>query len=80
MHTTGDFARGNRLLTWYVAGLNHQVEHHLFPRVCSIHYPAISEIVQDVASRYGFPYHDQPTFRGAIVSHYRTLRALGARV
>jgi linoleoyl-CoA desaturase len=80
MHTTGDFARSNRLLTWYVAGLNHQVEHHLFPRVCSIHYPAISAIVQDVASRYGFPYHDQPTFRGAVVSHYRTLRALGARV
>ena len=79
MHTTGDFARRNRLLTWYVAGLNHQVEHHLFPRVCSIHYPAISAIVEDVAHRYGFPYHDQPTFRGAIVSHYRTLRELGAR-
>lgn len=77
MQTTADFARGSRLVTWYVGGLNHQIEHHLFPRVCSVHYTKISGIVQDVARTYGLPYHDQPTLGAAIASHYRTLRRFG---
>lgn len=77
MRTTADFARGNRLLSWYVGGLNYQIEHHLFPRVCSVHYPTISGIVQDAAQRYGLPYHAYPTLRSAIVSHYRVLRQFG---
>jgi linoleoyl-CoA desaturase len=77
MRTTADFARGNRLLGWFVGGLNFQVEHHLFPHVCSIHYPAISPIVEDCARRHGVPYHAQPTFWGAVRSHARALRRLG---
>ncbi len=50
MKTTANFARTNRLLCWYVGGLNFQIEHHLFPKVCSIHYPAISRIVEQVAA------------------------------
>ena len=34
MRTTNNFAPDNRLLSWYVGGLNFQIEHHLFPRVC----------------------------------------------
>ncbi len=78
MHTTANFARRNRLLSWYVGGLNFQIEHHLFPKVCSVHYPAISGIVREVAQAYRLPYHDQPTFRSAVASHYRMLRRLGA--
>src|SRR5207249_1223096 len=33
VRTTIDFARKNRLLSWYIGGLNFQVEHHLFPHV-----------------------------------------------
>jgi linoleoyl-CoA desaturase len=77
MRTTSNFARGNRLLSWYVGGLNHQVEHHLFPRVCSIHYPAISGIVREVALKHGVPYHEHPTLRDAIRSHREMLRRLG---
>jgi linoleoyl-CoA desaturase len=78
MHTTANFARTNRWLTWYVGGLNHQIEHHLFPKVCSVHYPALSQIVREVARAHDLPYHDQPTLRSAVVSHYRMLRQLGA--
>ena len=46
VQTTVDFARGNRLLTWYVGGLNFQIEHHLFPHICHVHYPRIAEIVR----------------------------------
>ena len=76
--TTSNFATGNRPLTAYVGGLNHQVEHHLFPRICSIHYPAIRGIVRDVTARYGIPYLQQPTLWAAIRSHYRMLKRLGA--
>lgn len=75
--TTANFARTNKPLCWYVGGLNFQIEHHLFPRVCSIHYPAISPIVEEVATKHGLPYHHNETFRGAVASHCRVLRELG---
>jgi linoleoyl-CoA desaturase len=78
MRTTADFGRSNPVLNWYVGGLNFQVEHHLFPRVCSIHYPRISPIVEAVAHECGVPYHAQPTFRSAVRSHLAMLKRLGA--
>jgi len=76
MKTTANFARRNKLLCWYVGGLNFQIEHHLFPKICSIHYPAISPIVQQVAEEHGVPYHHHPTLSKAIASHYRMLKRL----
>ncbi len=78
MATTANFAPRNRVLNWFVGGLNFQVEHHLFPRVCSIHYPALSPIVRKLAEEYGLPYHSHETFRGAVGSHLRTLRRFGS--
>ncbi len=77
METTANFARDNKLLCWYVGGLNFQIEHHLFPKVCSIHYPAISHIVEATAKEYGVPYHMNDTFLGAVASHYRVLKKHG---
>lgn len=77
LETTADFGQQNRLLTWYVGGLNFQIEHHLFPKVCSVHYPALSRIVRELAAKYGMPYHVNPTLRAAIASHIRVLRQLG---
>ncbi|HEU4697584.1 MAG TPA: acyl-CoA desaturase [Gemmatimonadales bacterium] len=77
METTSDFGRHNRLLNWYVGGLNFQIEHHLFPKVCSIHYPALSAIVEATAREHGIVYHEHATFRAAVRSHYRMLRRLG---
>ncbi len=77
MKTTSDFGRRNGFLSWYVGGLNFQVEHHLFPRVCSIHYPALSPIVEEVARKYGIPYHSHRTFFASLASHLRMLKVLG---
>ncbi|RKH34465.1 fatty acid desaturase family protein [Corallococcus sicarius] len=79
LRTTANFARKNRVLSWYVGGLNYQIEHHLFPKVCSIHYPALSEIVQATAKEHGLPYPESETFLGAVGSHYRMLKQLGRR-
>jgi len=77
MKTTGNFAMKNRFINWYVGGLNFQVEHHLFPNICSIHYTAISPIVKETAEEYGVPYHYYETFGEAIASHYRQLKKWG---
>jgi linoleoyl-CoA desaturase len=77
VRTTVDFAASNRLLGWYVGGLNFQVEHHLFPDVCHVHYPALAGIVEATCLAHGVPYRSQPTLRAAIAAHYRFLRALG---
>jgi linoleoyl-CoA desaturase len=77
LETTSDFAHENKLLCWYIGGLNYQIEHHLFPKICSVHYPEISPIVQRVAKKYNVPYHYQETLATAVKSHYRTLKKFG---
>jgi linoleoyl-CoA desaturase len=75
--TTVDFARGNRLLCWYLGGLNFQVEHHLFPKICHLHYPALSRIVEATCAAHGVRYTAQPSLRAAVVANVRWLRRLG---
>lgn len=75
--TTVDFARGNKLLGWYVGGLNFQAVHHLFPRVCHLHYPALSEIVERTARDHGVRYTAIDSLGAALASHYRWLRRMG---
>ena len=73
MLTTANFSRKSKLICWYVGGLNFQIEHHLFPKVCSIHYPAISDIVKSVAEKHGVPYFENQTFWQAVRSHWKML-------
>jgi len=75
--TTANFGRKSRLLTWYVGGLNHQIEHHLFPRISHVHLPHLADTVQQVCREHGVPYHEHRTFWQAIVSHYVLLREMG---
>lgn len=75
--TTVDFGRENKLLSWYIGGLNFQIEHHLFPGISHIHYPALSRIVEETCAEFGVPYAAQPTLRAGVRSHYRHLRRLG---
>jgi linoleoyl-CoA desaturase len=77
VRATVDFAPSNRLLGWYVGGLNFQVEHHLFPDVCHVHYPAIAGLVEAACRARGVPYRAHATLRAAIAGHHRFLRALG---
>ena len=77
VRSTADFARGNRALTWYLGGLNFQIEHHLFPKVCHLHYPAISRIVEQVCAEFGVPYVAYERVTEALASHWRWLRRMG---
>lgn len=77
MLTTANFARENRFLTWFTGGLNFQIEHHLFPHVCHVHYRTIAPIVERTAKEFGVPYNHIPTLKDALVSHVRRMKHLG---
>lgn len=77
VQTTVDFARGNRLLCWFLGGLNFQIEHHLFNRICHVHYPALSKVVEEVCHEFGVRYAAHGSFWRAVASHYRFLVAMG---
>lgn len=77
LETTVDFAPKSRVLAWYMGGLNFQIEHHLFSRVCHTHYPTIAPIVQEVCARHGVTYRVHHTLRGAVMSHVRWLARMG---
>ena len=74
MRTTANFSMKSKLSAFLLGGLNQQIEHHLFPKICHIHYPAISAIVADTAKEYNLPYIQNETFGGALISHYRMLK------
>lgn len=77
LKTTCNFAPKNKLLSWYIGGLNYQIEHHLFPNVCHVHYRKIAKIVKQTAEEFNVPYRSYDTFWSAIVSHGKMLHSLG---
>lgn len=77
LNTTVNFSPKNKLLSWYVGGLNFQVEHHLFPRICHVHYPNIAPIVKQTAEEFNIPYLQQENFSTALKSHFSALERFG---
>ncbi len=77
MNTTVNFSRNNKLLSWYIGGLNFQVEHHLFTTICHVHYPQLSKIVKKTADEFGIPYLENKTFGKAVNSHLQLLKKYG---
>jgi linoleoyl-CoA desaturase len=77
MVTTANFARKNKFLSWFIGGLNYQIEHHLFPNISHVHYPQIAEIVKKTAAEFKIPYNEYKSFRAAVISHIRKLKSLG---
>lgn len=77
LNTTSDFGRKNGLFSWYIGGLNYQVEHHLFPHICHVHYAKLSSIVAQTAKEFNQPYHCEKSAYTAFRSHLRRLKSLG---
>jgi linoleoyl-CoA desaturase len=77
LKTTANFATGNRAISWYVGGLNFQIEHHLFPKISHIHYPAISKIIKQACKEYGVVYVEYPKMYHAVASHVSFLKQMG---
>lgn len=77
--TTANFAPRNAFISWFVGGLNYQVEHHLFPRISHVHYPNISRIVKETCDKFQVPYNVYTTMTEAVASHFRMMRNLGKK-
>ena len=75
--TTSNFAPKSALLFWLIGGLNYQVEHHVLPDVCHVHYKNLAQIVAETAREFGMPYHVKTSMRMAIIDHMKMLRSLG---
>ncbi len=72
-----NFAPGSRLFSWFIGGLNFQIEHHLFVNICHVHYRKLAPIVKETAEAFGLPYHVKSTFWLALMGHAKMLRILG---
>jgi len=77
LNTTVNFSRKSKILSWYIGGLNFQVEHHLFPKISHVHYPALSNIVKQTAEEHGIPYLENESLLSALQSHFRYMREIG---
>ncbi len=79
LYTTANFAPKNKIVNWFTGGLNHQIEHHIFPNISHIHYGKIAEIVKATAKECNLPYHEFKTMGGAVVAHFKHLKELGMK-
>ncbi len=77
MRTTTNFSPKSRIFSWFVGGLNFQIEHHLFSNIAHTHYRSISTIVSETAKEFGIKYHTQRNFAIAIWEHGKMLKRLG---
>jgi len=75
--TTVDFSRRSRVLCWFLGGLNFQVEHHLFHRICHVHYPALSKVVEQTCKEFDIRYAEHRSIFTAIASHFHWLVRMG---
>ncbi|WP_335966051.1 acyl-CoA desaturase [Galbibacter sp. PAP.153] len=79
LFTTTNFSTKNKIVNWFTGGLNHQVEHHIFPNISHVHYTNIAKIVRETAKEFNLPYYEYKTTRKAIISHFKHLKALGEK-
>jgi len=77
--TTANFSPDSKVISWFVGGLNFQIEHHLFPRVSHVHYPALSKIVEEKCKEFDLNYISIPTMGQAINSHFKLIKDLGQK-
>ncbi|KAF2518160.1 acyl-CoA desaturase [Flavobacterium salilacus subsp. salilacus] len=79
LYTTANFAHKNKIINWFTGGLNHQIEHHLFPHISHVHYTKIAVIVKQTAREYNLPYNEFTTMREAVAAHFKHLKELGMK-
>ncbi len=75
--STANFATSNKALTWLLGGLNFQVEHHLFPKISHVHYPALNKIVKQTCMEFNIPYIEFESFGHAFQSHVQVIQLMG---
>ena len=73
VRNSGNFAGSNLLYTRLYGGINYQIEHHLFPSLCSYHLRDISKIVKETCRKYDIKYVSTNSIIDAYMSSIKTL-------
>ena len=68
---------GGRIGNFFTGGLNLQVEHHMFPAICFVHYPAIAKIVREEAAKFGINYASYRTLPGIFMQFIKFMKDMG---
>ena len=76
---TADFATSNKVISWFLGGLNFQVEHHLFPKISHVHYQGLNKILRQTCRQHHVAYNEFATIQKAIASHYRMMKEFGKK-
>jgi linoleoyl-CoA desaturase len=76
IETTADFSRKSKICSWLTGGLNTHVIHHIFPQVCHVHYPKLTDILKEICDEYGIEYQENPNFWVALKRHFIILKKL----
>lgn len=76
LQSTANFSTKNKVLTWLLGGLNFQVEHHLFPKISHVHYPALNKIVRQTCEEHNIPYIEYKSFWQAFLSHIKVIKLM----
>ena len=74
--TSVNWASGSWFWNHFSGGLNHQIEHHLFPSICHTNYVHIQDVVQSTCEEFGVPYRSEAslwTAYWAMVAHLRNM-------
>jgi linoleoyl-CoA desaturase len=79
LKSTANFATKNKFITWWLGGLNFQIEHHLFPKISHVHYPVICNIIRQTCAESQLPYIEHRKVALAVKSHIVYLKELGRK-
>jgi fatty acid desaturase/predicted heme/steroid binding protein len=75
--TTTNWGAGSNWANMISGGLNHQIEHHLFPSMTHYVYPLIAPVVKQTCKEFNLPYYNFPTWSSAWWSMISYLYVLG---
>lgn len=76
LFTTVNFSPKSKWVNWFTGGLNHQIEHHIYPNICHVHYRKLAEIVRKTADEFNLPYHEYHTTEKAVIAHFKYLKEM----
>jgi fatty acid desaturase (delta-4 desaturase) len=74
---TANWKSGSNFWNWFSGGLNHQIEHHMFPSLSYYWYSRISHIVEECCNDHKLPYNNYSTFSEAWLAMITYLRDMG---
>lgn len=77
LNTTANFSTNNKVISWFLGGLNFQVEHHLFPKISHVHYPKINKLIKETCEQYEVSYLEYSSIFKAIGSHFSHIKKMG---